>query len=740
MNGFEQTLVTLNNTAEPVIETLIAPALTAAFLMLFVLAVNLLLRKWLTAAQMGLLWGLVLLRLAMPFGPESSFSLQNLIFVIEQNTIEAERPVDPWRPADQVSQWATPDSAPQAVALLATNPAPEPENGFTTALFQKLIYLLDFLLSWSPFIWLAGAIGLLSRTIIGHWRFTRIVSRGTAASDGRLIQLWADCCREVSFRRTIPIVILDELAQPAVCGLFRPKLLLPADVADLDDRQLRLIMLHELTHLIRRDLWVNWILFGLKLLYWWNPTYWLAATRYFSLREQSRDAMVLHWLEQHHVNQQEFDYPRDYSELLLTLAQRPDTGARWRISLPVSMLGFLKNPLRKRSLANRLKALRTATVKVHPLHRTLVISALMLFTISGLTDARYPQLPEAEVPLWTSAVDVDFMQTDFPDPGPVTVQVYDLKKSIKRFMETEKIPEKQAREWIRLLIQNQFNFLKPSGQSLDSLPAEDVPQAEFGEEQQLVVRAPAAWQKELEIQLKAWEKSGLRQVTFETRTAALSTDISSLADFEWNSLEAFGPETQTHFDQLPESGQNTLQASAVVDEYFPIRVAVLNQGQQRQFLQVAQADSRSSLLFAPKVTLFNGQRVILGNTISRPFLTGLHKQPDGQLKPVVETIGEGLHFTLRPEYAADCSTLHLSGLIQLSRILDVNLYDSEIQGKPVTIQVPRVFRRRISVSSNLQDHQALLICIPPSPHENQFQYLMLKVRFINDADNFGSLQ
>lgn len=732
MNGFLFASDIYVEFSDAILELLVIPTITAGLLAALVLLVNLFARKWLTAGQMGLLWALVLIRLAIPYGfaPESSYSLTNLLVEFMEESTPAEPPRDaytpePWPVTDANSMPAAYVPPMNKIQFLEPK---TPEVSFTETLQEYLITFLVWFLRILPPVWFVGALFILIRMLVTHWRFTRKINRLTAATDQRLIQLWNTCCEQVQFRRSVPLIVCDDISQPSVMGALRPKLLLPTDLTELTDNQLQLIMLHELAHLKRRDLWVNWCLFGLRLLHWWNPLYWLAATRYSSLREQSRDAMVLRWREQQDENNSESDHSREYSELLLTLAQRPDVRSRWRVSLPVSILGFLKNPLCKRSLSNRLKALRTATVQVHPLQKTLVITAIILFTASGLTDAKYTATPEPKRPLWTSGTNFEFKSV-VSKSGPVTVQVYDLSKLIIRIMEDDQITESLAHEWMLLLVRNQFGFLKSSHRYHDGPFLEDSkPIAEYGEGNQLLVRAPAAWQKEIDFMLNAWGKSGMGQVTFETRTAALSKDIAKLAGFEWNRLKAFAPVEQVSFDELPGSEETVVQASAVVDEYFPIRVAVLSKEQEFQFLQIAQCDSRASMMFAPKMTSFNGQRVMLCNLIRRPYVTGLQKQADGQLQSVVETIEEGMSLTLRPVYSADRTAIHLSGLIQLSQILEVNLYVSEIQGKEVAVQVPRVFRRRISVASNLKDEQCLLICIPPSPHEKQFNYLMLKVR------------
>ena len=60
----------------------------------------------------------------------------------------------------------------------------------------------------------------------------------------------------------------DELQQPALMGLVRAKLLLPTHVSDLDDDQIRMIMLHELAHVRRCDIAINWMLVVIRAIHW----------------------------------------------------------------------------------------------------------------------------------------------------------------------------------------------------------------------------------------------------------------------------------------------------------------------------------------------------------------------------------------------------------------------------------------------------------------------------------------
>ncbi|QDT23778.1 M56 family metallopeptidase [Gimesia chilikensis] len=738
MNGFLLASDLYVEITDQILELLIIPTMIAGLLAGLVLLINLFARKWLTAGQMGLLWALVLIRLALPYGyaPESSYSLTNLFVEFMEESTPAEPPRDayapePWPMID--TNATTMADVPPMHQIQFPEPKP-PEVSFTETLLDYLISFLEWFLRILPPFWFIGALFILTRMLVTHWQFTRKINRLPISTDLRLLRLWNTCCQQVYFRRSVPVIVTDDISQPSVMGALHPKLLLPTDLAELSDSQLELIMFHELAHLKRRDLWVNWFLFGLKLFHWWNPLYWLAATRYSSLREQSRDAMVLRWREQqdHDTNS---DPSREFSELLLTLAQR-DPGSRWRISLPVSLLGFLKSPFRKRSLANRLKALRSATVKVHPLHTTAVIIVITLCAATGLADVNDSTVQQQQQggyerqPNWSA-------ELPLPEPvsnttfEPLYTQKIKVDQVIEKISEERSISKEQSRQYllghIDFLLKIKNNKYWPVGKSAEQA------YAKYDKQNRLVVYASSFLHEELGQQLRAWKQSGLGQISLETRFAELSADIVARSNFTWSALEAdVAPESRTQFESLTDSNEPLVQASAIVEEFIPVRVAVLTKAQETHFIRMAQSDERSNLLYAPKVTVFNGQRASVSDIVQRPFVIGLQKNENAELKPKIKVIDDGRNLTFRTVISDEGSEVNLRGLIELSQIVDVNLYTTQIAGKERTIQIPRVIRRSITVTSSLKDEQTLLICIPPAFQQKLFQYVMLKVRILDE--------
>ena len=57
--------------------------------------------------------------------------------------------------------------------------------------------------------------------------------------------------------------------------------------------ELTYVFLHEVAHVKRRDLPVNWLLALLQVMHWFNPLVWFAFARWRADRELACDAMVL---------------------------------------------------------------------------------------------------------------------------------------------------------------------------------------------------------------------------------------------------------------------------------------------------------------------------------------------------------------------------------------------------------------------------------------------------------------
>jgi hypothetical protein len=80
---------------------------------------------------------------------------------------------------------------------------------------------------------------------------------------------------------------------PIVCGVWRPAIVVPADAAHWSDERRRVVVLHELAHIKRRDCLTQSLAQLVCAAYWFNPIVWLAARRMRAERERACDDFVL---------------------------------------------------------------------------------------------------------------------------------------------------------------------------------------------------------------------------------------------------------------------------------------------------------------------------------------------------------------------------------------------------------------------------------------------------------------
>lgn len=106
-------------------------------------------------------------------------------------------------------------------------------------------------------------------------------------------------------------------------------------------------------------------------------------------------------------------------------------------------------------------------------------------------------------------------------------------------------------------------------------------------------------------------------------------------------------------------------------------IAILSDLEAFFFIQAAQGDQRNNLLFAPKITLFNGQTAFVNDTKSRPFVTSLIPTVGiGAVgyTPVVTTIPEGVRLTATAVVSADRRFVRLTLSPFFTSITDVFTY------------------------------------------------------------------
>lgn len=81
--------------------------------------------------------------------------------------------------------------------------------------------------------------------------------------------------REHALRRTVQIRQSDRIQAPLTYGVFRPVILLPKAIDWTDEAGLKVILVHELTHIRRFDALTKLVLAAAVCVHWFNPLVWV---------------------------------------------------------------------------------------------------------------------------------------------------------------------------------------------------------------------------------------------------------------------------------------------------------------------------------------------------------------------------------------------------------------------------------------------------------------------------------
>jgi beta-lactamase regulating signal transducer with metallopeptidase domain len=159
----------------------------------------------------------------------------------------------------------------------STQTAPAP------ALATSYLLIPKTLLSALVLAWLLGSIWQAMRLLDGWMQARRL--RRSAQPAPTLLSAMADLLPRGT---SIAVTAVDG---PLLVGLLRPRILVPRVLVEtLDTAALRGIVLHEVAHIRRGDLWLALIQRVILVVFWWSPFLRLIAARLDVAREMACDA------------------------------------------------------------------------------------------------------------------------------------------------------------------------------------------------------------------------------------------------------------------------------------------------------------------------------------------------------------------------------------------------------------------------------------------------------------------
>ena len=243
-------------------------SISASWLVLAVLVLRLISKrspKWMNV----LLWGIVALRLMLPFSIESALSLIPSAETVSPAAVQFD-------PAPTITSGVS-------VIDNAVNPSLSEHFSAVPTASVNPLYVWTEIAGW---VWLIGLGAMLLYALVSYLRLRRRVSVSLPIQDH--------------------IYLCDAISSPFILGVVKPHIYLPSG---LDEVQRQNVLAHEQAHLARRDHWWKPLGFALLAVYWFNPVLWLAYTLLCRDIELACDERVIRTMDESAV--------KTYSTVLL---------------------------------------------------------------------------------------------------------------------------------------------------------------------------------------------------------------------------------------------------------------------------------------------------------------------------------------------------------------------------------------------------------------------------------------
>lgn len=577
-----------------------------------------------------------------------------------------------------------------------------------------------------PLIWTWAIVSLLiiALGLFKFFRFAKHVKRCPRITEPAILAATVEICRSLGIARCPQIRQVDTLSAPAVFGIRKPILCLTSQVS-ISEEELKWVLRHELAHMKRRDPLVLAIAQVIRSLHWFNPIAWLVVSKLRTHIEQAADDLATKGMSTEQLV--------SYGHLLLRSATQDRAATKFAI---VGLLSFSS----KNSLLRRIEMLGVSRVPSHWLNRLLSAIFLCVLATAGLTDA--------------SAV-----KTDRTHPGTLPEQ-----GSVELYGWSDK-PEPE--ELVTLEVGSSMEKARSLQPGIDAeylvsrhfFP--DVKEYILDEGKLQASLTPNQHRRASQM-LQGFRRSGPWQIAIECRM--VEAPVSIARDLDWDSTAFM---TEGNILSLSDSGvtgdEHHSFALRLKSEFAsrPALEAKLSEIDLPLFIHRYQSDRLAQCLFAPKVTVFNGQSVTIARNTPRSFVTGFVKEPKapdvdspdstrefGFFQPHIETIADGVSIQLSLQVAApnrvelDCVIVE-SEIRSADSLASLPIASSDDPRGDMVIQTPEVYRTNLGSHTQLADHESLCLLSPKRQFKNgksegRARFYIITAHMIDDSEMLES--
>lgn len=256
-------------------------SISGTFLMMALILIRMISRKWTSKCWRYYIWLVIIARLLLPFSSEAS--------VVGNAFVKT---------TAYIKQFAVQPQ--EEKAPIAIVPAPISEEGGTLPNdaaneFQiQSFFIMVFSNLW--IVWLLVALIMLVRKITIYQSFVKYVRAGSRhIEDIEQLEALGQIAEKEKVRTAIELSVNNLISSPMLIGFFKPCIVLPT--TEITGSDFSKIMLHEITHYKRRDMFYKWLIQFTICLHWFNPFVYMMSRSISRDCELACDEAVMRTLD-----------------------------------------------------------------------------------------------------------------------------------------------------------------------------------------------------------------------------------------------------------------------------------------------------------------------------------------------------------------------------------------------------------------------------------------------------------
>lgn len=172
-------------------------------------------------------------------------------------------------------------------------------------------------------VWMFAALVALARVAAGLWQVWMIRRNCTVVDLSQFNPEIEEILQQYGAGRQVCLAVSEKVKVPAAIGFWKPAIMLPAwTLRELTPNELKPILIHELTHLRRRDDWTNLLQKMARAIFFFHPAVWWIDARLSLEREMACDDTVLAITGN----------PRAYASCLIELLEKSCARRGWTMA------------------------------------------------------------------------------------------------------------------------------------------------------------------------------------------------------------------------------------------------------------------------------------------------------------------------------------------------------------------------------------------------------------------------